>query len=58
MKKVYIVVEAGLVQAVYADEPDIEVELPEEWQNKNLFLLPAEEDTQLHKAVEVLASAD
>ena len=38
--------------------PDIEAELPEEWQNKNLFLLPAEEDTQLHKAVEVLASAD
>lgn len=38
--------------------PDIEVALPEEWQNKNLFLLPAEEDTQLHKAVEVLASAD
>ena len=27
MKKVYIVVEAGLVQAVYADEPDVEVEL-------------------------------
>lgn len=38
--------------------PDVEVELPEEWQNKNLFLLPEEEDTQLHKAVEVLASAE
>ena len=27
MKKVYIVVEDGLVQAVYADEGDVEVEL-------------------------------
>ena len=27
MKKVYIVVEEGLVQAVYADESDVEVEL-------------------------------
>ena len=34
--------------------PDHEVELSEEWQTKNLFLVPHNEDDQLIKAVEVL----
>lgn len=36
--------------------PDHEVSLSEEWQNKNLFLIPHNEDDQLIKAVEVLLS--
>jgi carboxyl-terminal processing protease len=36
--------------------PDHEVALREEWQNKNLFLVPHEEDDQLLKAVDVIAS--
>ncbi len=38
--------------------PDIEIELPEEWQGMNLFLVPHEEDTQLKRAIEELASID
>ena len=34
--------------------PDYEVVLAEEWQNKNLFLVPHEEDDQLIKAIEVM----
>ena len=36
--------------------PDHEVVLAEEWTNKNLFLVPHEEDNQLMKAVEVITS--
>ena len=36
--------------------PDHEVVLTEKWQNKNLFLVPHEEDNQLMKAIEVIAS--
>jgi carboxyl-terminal processing protease len=36
--------------------PDHEVTLAEEWTNKNLFLVPHEEDAQLMKAVEVITS--
>ena len=34
--------------------PDYEVELPEEWKNKNLFLIPHDEDSQLAKAIALL----
>ncbi|MBR7161431.1 MAG: PDZ domain-containing protein [Clostridia bacterium] len=34
--------------------PDHEVTLDEKWKDKNLFLLPHAEDTQLYKAVDVL----
>lgn len=34
--------------------PDITVELPEKWQNKSLFLLDREEDTQFAAALEIL----
>ena len=36
--------------------PDHEVELKEEWQNTNLFLVPHEQDDQLSKAVGVIVS--
>lgn len=34
--------------------PDHEIELTEKWQNKNLFLVPHEEDNQLTKAIDVI----
>lgn len=34
--------------------PDVEIELPDEFKNTNLFLLPQENDTQLNRAIEEL----
>ncbi|MBQ2989240.1 MAG: PDZ domain-containing protein [Clostridia bacterium] len=36
--------------------PDHEVVMAEEWQNKNLFIIPHEEDNQLTKAIDVIVS--
>lgn len=36
--------------------PDHEVDMAEEWKDKNLFLIPHEEDNQLTKAIELIES--